>query len=145
MPRHLAPRRFSIQVREHPDLPDPVARRDHRQDRLVERAADDFDSPGRHMPGQPVEIFGMMGVEPFQQRPAGVQGDPQVRKLLEQIEKQAITVLIRLLEHAVEVADGLVIVQSEDEANRLRHADTLARRGQSGCGVFSDCSGRTAG
>ena len=128
MPRTLGAEAVFKPDAEAADLADPIARRDHSQDRLVESSTDDFDSAGGHVPGQAVEIFGMMGVEPFQQRPAGVQGDPQVRKLLEQIEKQAVTVLICLLEHAVEVADGLMVVQSEDEANRLRHAITPARR-----------------
>ena len=41
------------------DLPDAIARRNHRQDRFVERAADDLHPPGRHERGQAIEIFRM--------------------------------------------------------------------------------------
>jgi hypothetical protein len=36
---------------------------------------------------------------------------------LEQFEQRQITVLIRLLDDIVEVADGLMVVEDEDEAN----------------------------
>ena len=90
------------------------------------------------MASQPVEIFRMMRVQPFHQRPAGVQRDPQMGILLEQVEEQPVAVLIRLLEDAVEIADRLVIVQGEDEANRLCMGSWQAR--SRWLGVVSDCS-----
>ena len=58
-----------------------------------------------------------MGVEPFQQRAAGVQAHLQIRIALEHVQERQVAVLIRLLEDVVEVADGLVVVQDEDEAD----------------------------
>ena len=52
--------------------------------------------------------------QPFHQRAAGVQRDRQVRVLLEDIEKRAVAVLVRLLEDAVEIADRLMVVQDDD-------------------------------
>ena len=49
----------------------------------------------------------------------------KVWKLLEQIEKRPVAVLIGLLEDVVEIADRLMIVQCEDELI--------------GCGMGSDC------
>ena len=118
---------------EGANLADPIARRNHRQDRLVKRPADDLDPPRGDMAGQPIEIFRMMRVEPFHQRAAGVQRDPHVRILLEHIEKRPIAVLIGLLENAVEIADRLMIVQGEDEANHGRIGSEVGGRSSLVC------------
>ena len=89
------------------------------QNRLVERPADDLDPPGGDVFRQPVEIFRMMRVEPFDQRAAGVQRDSQMRELLEHIQKRPVAVLVGLLEDAVEIADRLMIVQREDETESV--------------------------
>ena len=59
------------------DLADAVAARNHRQDRLEIRPADNFDSAGCNEARQAVEVVGVMSVEPFHQRAAGVQGHLQ--------------------------------------------------------------------
>jgi hypothetical protein len=45
-----------------------------------------------------------------------VQSDRQVGIVGEHIEERRVAVLIRGLEHAVEIADRLVVVEGEDEA-----------------------------
>ena len=103
------------------NLPDPIARGNHRQNRLEEGAADDFHSPRRHQRRQAIQIFRMMRIEPFDQRAAGVQRDLELRVAFEQIEKRPVAVLIGLLENTIEVADRLMIVQNEQKSNRMRH------------------------
>ena len=103
------------------DLADAVAAGDHRQDRLVERAADDLDPPLARKLGQAIDVFGMGRVEPFHQRTAGVQGDPQGLVTAENIEERPIAVLVGLLEDVVEVTDGLMIVQGKDQADGVGH------------------------
>ena len=55
---------------------------------------------------------------------------------LEDVEERPIAVLIGLLEDVVEVADGLMIVQDEDEADGVRHRWRLAA-GEGGVGRAS--------
>ena len=103
------------------DLTDPIARRNHRHDRLVKRAADDFDSARGDQARQPIQILGMVDVEPLHQRPAGVQGHLQARIALEDVQKRPVAVLIGLLENVVEIADRLMVVQDKQEPNAVRH------------------------
>ena len=57
-----------------------------------------------------------------------------LRILLEQIEKQPVAILIRLLENAVEIADRLMVVQGEDEANHWERSGVGGRQcWSSGC------------
>ena len=57
------------------DLPDPVAPRDHRQDRLVEAPAEDLDPPGLGQRPDAGDVLGVPLDEPLQQRPRGVQDE----------------------------------------------------------------------
>ena len=79
-------------------------------------AADNLKLTSRDPPPKPIDVLGVIGVEPFHQRAARMQGDPQPFKSLEDVQKRQVTVEIRLLEHAVEIADRLVVVQDQDEA-----------------------------
>ncbi len=103
------------------DLADAVPAGDHRQDRLEERPADDLDTAlGGHL-GQAVDILGVNGVEPFHQRTAGVQGDSQRLVAAENVEKRQIAVFVGLLENVFEVADGLMIMEGEDQTDGIGH------------------------
>ena len=80
--------------------------------------------PGRWPPaGQTIDVLGMVLVQPLHQGTAGVQRDPQIGGYCSNtFKKRQVAVLVRLFENAVEVADGLVVVQYEAEANsRVRH------------------------
>ena len=125
MPRTVAPRRFCSQRRIAADLADAVAGGDHRQDRLVEGPADDLDPALGDQLGQAVEILGMLDVEPFHQRAAGVQADLQRLVAAEDVEKRPVAVLVGLLEDVVEIADGLMIVEDQDESNGIGHFGNL--------------------
>ena len=74
--------------------------------------------PRRDQAAQAVDVFGLVLDQPFHQRPAGVQGDGDFGILLEQFEEGPVAVAVGVLEDAVEVADGLMIVQGEDKAKR---------------------------
>ena len=103
------------------DLAHAVPAGDHRQDRLEERPADDLDAALGGQFGQAVDILGVDRVEPFHQRTAGVQGDSQRLIAAENVEKRQIAVFVGLLENVFEVADGLVIVEGEDQADGVGH------------------------
>ena len=60
--------------------------------------------------------------QPLHQAAGSVQRDLEVRVVVEDVEERAVAILVRRLEHAVEIADGLVVVQGEDESNRGSHA-----------------------
>ena len=84
---------------------------------VTQGAADDLDLPRRNEPRHAVEIVGMASVEPFGERAARVQAEPHAGMPLEQFEQWQVAVLIGLLDDVVEVADGLMIVEDEDEAD----------------------------
>ena len=54
------------------DLADSISRGDHRQYRLIERAANDFYSAGCNQSRQSIEVFRMSLGQPFDQRTACV-------------------------------------------------------------------------
>ena len=84
---------------------------------------------------QAVEIVAVVRVQPLHQRAAGVQPHLQLRIALEDVEKRPVAVLVRLLEDVVEVADRLMVVQDEDEADGVRHRRDGSKRceSQRGC------------
>ena len=65
----------------------------------------------------------MTGGQPFHQRAAGVQRDRQIRVVFEDVEKRAVAVLVRGFEHAVEIADRLVVMQHDDQSKIRTHGD----------------------
>ena len=73
--------------------------------------------PARDQLGQPIDVLGVLGVEPLHQRAAGVQGDLQRLVAGEHVEERPVAVLVGLLEDVVEIADRLVVVQGQDEAD----------------------------
>ena len=103
------------------DLADAVPRGNHRQDRLEIGPAEDLDPPLLDQLRQPVDVLGLMRGEPFHQRAADVQRNLQRGIAAEDVEKVAIAVVERPLENVVEVADGLMVVQGEDETDAVGH------------------------
>src|SRR5207302_10699029 len=93
-------------------------RGDHRQDRLVERTADHFDASSGDEAPQSINVLRVPLIDPFHERPAGVQRDRKI-VLLKNVQKGLICVLISLLEHAIEVANRLMVVQDEAKTNRI--------------------------
>ncbi len=123
----------------HADLAHPVAGRDHRQDRLEERAADDLNPPLGDQFGQPIDVARVVGVEPLHERAAGVQRDLQPLIAAEDFEEGPVAVLVGLLENVLKVADRLVIVENEGKADGLGHLRSCA-----GLGGVRRASGREA-
>ena len=115
------------------DLADPVAWREHRQDRLVERPADNLDLAFVGQPRQPVEILRVVVVEPLGERAAGVDGDADTGVALEEFEERLVGILPGLFEDAVEVADRLMVVDHEDKPDGGGHAGPRRRRGPNRC------------
>ena len=103
-------------LREGADLADAIAARDHGQDRLIEAAAHDLDLPAGDELAQTLDIIRPPVHQPFHQRAARVQGKRNLGVLFHELEERSVAVPVGLFEHAVEVADGLVVVKSEDEA-----------------------------
>ena len=117
IPRTAAPNR-SLQVgRVVADLPDAVAVGDHRQDRLVEPAAEDLDPPRLDQRPDPSDVLGLPLDQPLQQRARGVQDERDLGIALQHVQERQVAVAVGRLEDAVEVADGLVVVQGEDQAD----------------------------
>ena len=91
-------------------VPRPVMR--DMPDRLV----DSIDDSNRH---DRVEVFGSVLGEPLHQTTADVQRDRQLRIAAEQVQKGRVALVVSCLEHAVEVAHGLVVVKGENEPNAV--------------------------
>ena len=106
-------------LREERDLSHRVAVRNHRQDRLVESAAQQLDLIGHHELGEPVQETRLFLLEPLQQRARVVQGQPDARVLLQQIEKGAVAAIIGHAEHVAEIPHRLVVVNAEQERHRM--------------------------
>ena len=108
-------------------MPDAIAARDHRQDRFVERSADDFDPPLGRQFGQPVDVLRVLGRQPFEQAAARVERDLEVGRVAgKDVQERLVALLVRLLDDAVEVADRLVVMQRQNQADGIRH-DLLSR------------------
>jgi hypothetical protein len=51
-----------------------------------------------------------------------VQGKPQLAVVpFEEVEKRQVAILVRLLEHPIEVANRLMVVKHKNESQRLIH------------------------
>ena len=99
------------------DLLDPVLARERRQHRLVEAGEQELDPAVGGEPAEPVEVGGLVELEPLEQRSAQVQHDRQELPVGERVEQRAVHVLDVLGEDVIEVADGLMEVQAEREAD----------------------------
>ena len=68
-----------------------------------------------------------------------MQRNIQLFERLKHVEKRKITVLIRLLENVIEVANGLMIVQRKAKIDRLIHCDFDREKvcGKQACGTVS--------
>ena len=103
------------------NLANPVVRRDHGQNGLEEGPRDDLDPSFGGQCSKTVNVLRLVAVEPFHQRTAGVQGDPERLESLENVEKRPVAVVECLLEDVVEVSNGLVIVQCQYESYVIWH------------------------
>ncbi len=108
------------------DLPDAIARRNHGQDRLVERTAEHFDLAFADQTLEPFDILGFASHEPFEKRPARVQHEGNFPVFVQQFQPRLVAEPIRRFEDIVEIADRLVIVQRQDKAEG--HRGILSRR-----------------
>ncbi len=108
------------------DLSDPIARGNHGQDGLEIGPAQNLDPPLVDQLRQPVYIVRVMRGQPFHERAADVQRHPQRRIAAEDVQKRAIAVVEGLLEDVVEIADGLVIVQGENQTDAMGHVRLVA-------------------
>jgi len=59
----------------------------------------------------------VVGLHPLDQRATGMQGDVQIGKFFEDVQKRQVAILVGLLEYAVKVAHRLVVVQYEAESD----------------------------
>ena len=108
-------------LRRQSNLADAITGRQHREHRLIERAADDFNLAFGDQTGHAVEVVGMVTVEPLHQRTAGVEGQPNAGMTFEQFQQRQVAVVVGLFDDPIEVADWLVVMEDEDEPNGRRH------------------------
>ena len=71
--------------------------------------------------GQPVEIFGMMDASHSISEPLVCSEIFSDWIAAENVQKRAVAVVVGLLEDLIEIADGLMIVQGEDETDWIGH------------------------
>ena len=66
--------------------------------------------------GEAIEIGGLVRLEPFQERPREMKHGGELVRLLQLVDQRPIHVVQVLAEDMIEVADGLVQVQPDHEA-----------------------------
>ena len=128
----------------HPaDLLHPVRPGQRGEHRLVEAGQEHLDLPVGGETGQAIEIGGLVPLQPLEQRPREVQHDGEEVALAQPVEQRAIDVIDVLGEDVVEVADRLMQVQSEDEADRVGHQrNTRVREPPSAAATADSTSGK---
>src|SRR5690349_14567599 len=113
----------------HPlDLFHSIGSRQRGQYRLVEAGQQQLDLTIADQTAELVEICALMLFEPFQQRSGKVQHDRREAVSRQSFQDRAVDVADVLLEDVVEVADRLVQVKAEDEADRLHAQPTTRER-----------------
>ena len=95
------------------DLADAVVGGNSRQDRLVERAADDLELAALGQGAERVDVFAVRVDQPFKQAAGNVQRNGDLRVILEDFQKGSITVAIGILENPLEIADRLMNVNGQ--------------------------------
>ncbi len=99
----------------HLELTDRVMIGEHREDGLVEAAAQDLDLSPLDQRAEALEVRGPVLLDPLEQRTREVQADLHRLEPLDQIRDRPIAALVGVREDVLEVADGLVIVEDEEE------------------------------
>ena len=90
--------------------------RERGEDRLVEAREQQLELARAREAGEPVEVCRLVRLQPLQQRSGQVQHGGEEVRLLQLVEQGTIDIVQVLAEDAVEVADGLVQVQPDHEA-----------------------------
>ena len=99
------------------------------QNRLIKTAAQEFHLSALDESSQALEILRMGFFEPFKE-PAGImQADAKKGMAEEQLNKGQIGFLVGVFDYAVEIADGLVRVNQENEI-KARHVHASACKSQ---------------
>src|SRR5262249_39493416 len=97
------------------------------QDRLVETAGEHFDlTTGDHFAEQ-IEGGRRTLAQPFEQAAREVNGQARVRMGEDALQERAIGVLGRVLQHRLEVAHGLVVVDAEAQEEPLHYSRSRSR------------------
>ena len=103
-------------VGEGPDLADAVAVGDHRQDRLKESAAQDLDLASSDQARSRSINSGWRSTSHSSSGPEVCRATGARCAISKNVEKRAIVRLDRLLEHRFELAERLMVMESEDQA-----------------------------
>ena len=122
-PRASTPKRRCTASCIQLDLLHAIRPRQRGEHRLIEAGEENLDLALRCERSQPVEVGGLVRLEPLEQRPREMKHDRQEATAGEPIEQGAIHVFDVLGEHMVEVADRLVDVESEYESDRRLSAE----------------------
>lgn len=92
------------------DLADAIVLGDDREDGFVEGAAEDLNLSGFGAVGEAAEVDRVVGLDPFEEGAGVMQGRTEVWVFFEEGHEGLVGLLEGLLEDAVEVSDGLVVV-----------------------------------
>ena len=103
------------------DLSHAIDRWQHRHDRFVVRAANDFDSACVNQHPNTIQVFRVPLGQPMHQWAGSMQRNLQLFVGLKDFQEWQIAVLVGLLKDAVEVADRLVVVKDQAQVRRSSH------------------------
>ena len=113
----------------HPvDLLDAIVARQRDQHRLVVAGEQQLDFAGRDQLADQIEIAAVARLQPLEQRTRDVHDDRKELALHQRIEQRTVHVASVLLENVSEIADGLMLVDAEDESERAGQRPGAARR-----------------
>ena len=101
----------------------------HRQDRVVIRAAQISIRPAVTSSRRRCNVFRMPRGEPIDERSAGVQIDRQRRIIGQRLDQRQITIAIDAFVDRIQIADRLMLVQHQHEAQRVVMAKSVSRVG----------------
>src|SRR5579859_4450907 len=120
--RPLAKMLFDVR-REALDLFVLVLGRNHRQNRLVESAADHFHLLAFHQRAQLFEIFRMIFLNPNQQWSRIMQSRADFGVFFEMLDEWKIGALVAAFQYVFEISDGLMGVNQQGQMEFWRHGD----------------------
>ena len=128
----------ALQLRAHPlQLPDPVALRERRQDRLEVATAEHLDLVAGGQRRQPLDELGSLQPQPFEQRTAVVERQADGRMTLEGLDHRQVRLVVDLRQDPPEVADRLMVVDRQGERDPGRHRGGQPASVTAGAGTAS--------
>ena len=102
-------------VRKHPDLAGLIVIGQHREDRLIEPAGQDFRPAFGHELLKHIDEIRMVPLEKMVENARVVQRDLDLRMLLQNLDERKVGFLVRFFRNKIEIPDRLMIMDRKDE------------------------------